>query len=210
MRFFWLKSKLDEVPELRIINQRVNFRFMLIEYFPAHIPLLQEHLFNSFVVNENELNIDGVLFYHKEGHYVFGNSPLVGWLRTFMLPEMLNIDVPSIHLQNKPEDYESLQEYLNSLKKKKKSKSESSVSVSLDISLYVTPKAEKISWKCSCDTTKKLPKIRFFIRLCVQLLCHLTLLINILLWHYKINLNMKLFILTWFFFILKILPPILL
>ncbi|EFA00641.1 Snurportin-1-like Protein [Tribolium castaneum] len=130
MRFFWLKSKFDELPELSSINERKNFRFMLVDFFLAEVALLQDHLFTPFVANGVELSLDGVLFYHKEGHYVFGDSPLVWWLRTFMLPELLNIDVPPLHLRNKPDDYESIQQY--SSKKKKKSKKESSDSMEME------------------------------------------------------------------------------
>ena len=44
--------------------------------------------------------IDGLLFYHKRTHYVPGSTPLVGWLKPYMLPEMLGIPVPS-HLSKK-------------------------------------------------------------------------------------------------------------
>ncbi|XP_044269920.1 snurportin-1 [Tribolium madens] len=132
MRFFWLKSKFQEFTELSVINERKNFRFMLVDFFPAEVALLQDHLFTPFMVNGVELSLDGVLFYHKEGHYVFGDSPLVWWLRTFMLAELLNIDVPPIHFQNKPDNYESIQQYLSCRKKKKRSKNESQDSMEME------------------------------------------------------------------------------
>jgi snurportin-1 len=39
--------------------------------------------------------VDGLLFYHKRTHYVHGRSPLVGWLKVHMVPEILGIDVDS-------------------------------------------------------------------------------------------------------------------
>ena len=35
------------------------------------------------------VQLDGVLFYHKESHYTHGNTPLVGWLKGYMFPEIL-------------------------------------------------------------------------------------------------------------------------
>jgi hypothetical protein len=40
--------------------------------------------------------LDGILFYHKRVHYLPGVTPLVGWLKGYMLPEVLSIKVPSI------------------------------------------------------------------------------------------------------------------
>ncbi|RZC39279.1 hypothetical protein BDFB_000169, partial [Asbolus verrucosus] len=122
MRFCWLKSKFAENPEICITKHPKNFHFILMDFFPAQNDLLQEYMFIPHIVNECEMPFEGVLFYHKEGHYVFSNSPLVGWLKTFMLPKAFNIDVHHIHLQNKPENYESVQQYLNCKKKRRKNR----------------------------------------------------------------------------------------
>ena len=37
--------------------------------------------------------IDGILFYHKKAHYFPGVTPLVRWLKGYMLPEMLKVQV---------------------------------------------------------------------------------------------------------------------
>lgn len=37
--------------------------------------------------------LDGILFYHKRVNYLPGVTPLVGWLKGYMLPEMLNVQV---------------------------------------------------------------------------------------------------------------------
>ena len=39
--------------------------------------------------------LDGILFYHKRVNYLPGVTPLVGWLKGYMLPEMLNVQVRS-------------------------------------------------------------------------------------------------------------------
>ena len=38
--------------------------------------------------------VDGLLFYHKRTHYTPGKTPLVGWLKPFMIPEILGINLP--------------------------------------------------------------------------------------------------------------------
>lgn len=62
----------------------------------------------------------GIIFYHKEGHYTVGRTPLVGWLFSYMLQEKLHIDVESFHLANKPVDYECFEHYVSQKAKKKK------------------------------------------------------------------------------------------
>jgi hypothetical protein len=39
------------------------------------------------------LQLDGLLFYHRRAHYTPGVSSLVGWLKPFMLPTILNVPV---------------------------------------------------------------------------------------------------------------------
>ena len=52
-----------------------------------------------------EFAIYGVLFYHKEAHNEPGCTPLVGWLKPYMIPEILNIPVPEWILSQAPSDY---------------------------------------------------------------------------------------------------------
>ncbi len=35
-----------------------------------------------------------MLFYHKRAHYTPGRAPLVGWLKPYMIPEILGIPLP--------------------------------------------------------------------------------------------------------------------
>lgn len=61
--------------------------------------------------------LDGLLFYHRLGFYTPKVTPLVGWLKPFMLPEVLRVPVPESFLQKKPEKYENLKEHLKMKKK---------------------------------------------------------------------------------------------
>jgi len=47
------------------------------------------------------IQLDGILFYNKKAHYSPGLTPLVRWLKGYMLPEMLKVQVKNqkIHLK---------------------------------------------------------------------------------------------------------------
>ncbi|XP_063201617.1 snurportin-1 isoform X2 [Chroicocephalus ridibundus] len=64
--------------------------------------------------------VDGLLFYHKQTHYTPGSTPLVGWLRPYMVPEILGLTVPATALTAKP-DYagRQLRQIIESKKSKK-------------------------------------------------------------------------------------------
>lgn len=47
--------------------------------------------------------MDGLLFYHRQTHYTPGSTPLVGWLRPYMVSDILGIEVPVGPLTDKPE-----------------------------------------------------------------------------------------------------------
>lgn len=49
------------------------------------------------------LQVDGLLFYHRQTHYTPGSTPLVGWLRPYMVTDILGIEVPAGPLTKKPE-----------------------------------------------------------------------------------------------------------
>lgn len=52
--------------------------------------------------------MDGLLFYHRQTHYTPGSTPLVGWLRPYMVLDILGLEVPAGPLTTKPE-YANLQ-----------------------------------------------------------------------------------------------------
>ena len=66
-------------------------------------------------------DIDGILFYHKEAHYIAGHTPLVLWLKAYMLPEILNISIPNWILDQTPTDYKGFRDAIekSNLEKKK-------------------------------------------------------------------------------------------
>ncbi|XP_005994966.1 snurportin-1 isoform X2 [Latimeria chalumnae] len=46
--------------------------------------------------------VDGLLFYHKQTHYTPGSTPLVGWLKPYMVSDILGMAVPEVPLTRKP------------------------------------------------------------------------------------------------------------
>lgn len=58
------------------------------------------------------MQIDGLLFYHKRTHYLFGSTPLVVWLKPYMLPEILGIEVPQCQLGHQPADYTNYADHM--------------------------------------------------------------------------------------------------
>ncbi|XP_069758909.1 snurportin-1 isoform X2 [Narcine bancroftii] len=47
--------------------------------------------------------VDGLLFYHNQTHYTPGSTPLVGWLKPYMVADILGLPVPDSPLTSKPE-----------------------------------------------------------------------------------------------------------
>lgn len=50
------------------------------------------------------LQVDGLLFYHRQTHYTPGTTPLVGWLRPYMVWDILGLEVPEGPLAQRPLD----------------------------------------------------------------------------------------------------------
>ncbi|XP_071439000.1 snurportin-1 isoform X2 [Hetaerina americana] len=120
-RFYWLKTKFEETPELQVIttqNQSVLQVLPSCLYSPSD--LAGEVGINSAWAT-NSTSLDGILFYHQKGHYYSGEvTPLVEWLKPFMLPEVLGVEVPDVYLQERPDNYVSIEQYIaeEALKKK--------------------------------------------------------------------------------------------
>ncbi|XP_034480228.1 snurportin-1 [Drosophila innubila] len=104
-RFFWLRSRFDEHGELSEVSKRNEKPFKLLAYYDfedanAVDQVLQRHP----QWEENQPQLDGMLFYHKEASYTCGTTPLVCWLFAYMLPDVLDLPVNSSYIP--PEDYQ--------------------------------------------------------------------------------------------------------
>ncbi|XP_023223500.1 snurportin-1-like [Centruroides sculpturatus] len=109
-RFYWLKCKTDEVPEIQVKSNLNPFRFIPLLSYSCSYDSIHK------VVNSPlpfECQLDGLLFYHKQTIYTGGVTPLVGWLKAYMLPEILNISVPEHLCADRPKSYSSMRNHLS-------------------------------------------------------------------------------------------------
>uniref|UniRef100_A0A2K6TH18 Snurportin-1 n=1 Tax=Saimiri boliviensis boliviensis TaxID=39432 RepID=A0A2K6TH18_SAIBB len=97
-RFYWIHSKLPEEEGLREKTKLNPFKFVGLKNFPCTPESLCDVLSMDF-----PFEVDGLLFYHKQTHYSPGCTPLVGWLRPYMVSDVLGVAVPAGPLTTKPE-----------------------------------------------------------------------------------------------------------
>ncbi|CAH1253020.1 SNUPN [Branchiostoma lanceolatum] len=93
-RFYWLQTKLQEEPGVGEHSNTNPFVFVALKNTPCQRLSIQQRLAETF-----HYEVDGLLFYHKRTHYTFGCSPLVGWLKPHMLPDILGIPAPTITVE---------------------------------------------------------------------------------------------------------------
>ncbi|CAF1650089.1 unnamed protein product, partial [Didymodactylos carnosus] len=68
-------------------------------------------LFEQSLTSNEEL--DGYLFYHSLGYYSPGYSPLICWLKPFMINEMLKMTLVNDLFIKLPENYQTAQQYMS-------------------------------------------------------------------------------------------------
>ncbi|CAJ0587153.1 unnamed protein product, partial [Mesorhabditis spiculigera] len=91
-RHFFLTSRLEENPGLRKSSAKCKFTFRDAPTCPCIKEKMEEFMQQKF-----DFDLDGLLFYYSEGFYVAGQTPLVGWLKPFMLTPELGVAVPSTY-----------------------------------------------------------------------------------------------------------------
>ncbi|XP_072349139.1 snurportin-1 isoform X3 [Scyliorhinus torazame] len=95
-----------------VYDCQTEFRFFWLQ------SKLQEEGENlAEIVSRNP--VDGLLFYHKLTHYTPGSTPLVGWLKPYMVADILGLAVPTCPLSVKPEYANSQMQQIIELKKNK-------------------------------------------------------------------------------------------
>lgn len=100
-RFFWLHSKLiEDCPTVQQQSSANPFKFIPCENVPCTANAIVEVLSDM-----HPYELDGLLFYHKSSHYQPGRTPLVGWLKSYMLPDILGISVPEAVLESAPVEF---------------------------------------------------------------------------------------------------------
>ncbi|XP_071964669.1 snurportin-1-like [Antedon mediterranea] len=98
-RFYWLQCKIQENTEVTKVSKLNPIKFEALPYYVCEKTNLQEVLANPMPF---QTKLDGLLFYHKKTHYTLGSTPLVGWLKAWMVPEIINIPVPESIMASKP------------------------------------------------------------------------------------------------------------
>lgn len=112
-RFFFLKSKLDELKDTGV-------KFLEVPAHRCEIPNLEYSLNLPFPeINDEEVTTDGVIFYHAEGLYRAGLTPLVLWLKPYMIPELFEVSIHEHHLRYRPQTYENFGKFIKDLQDKK-------------------------------------------------------------------------------------------
>ncbi|KAF7630002.1 IBB domain-containing protein [Meloidogyne graminicola] len=92
IRQFFLRTKLEE------LNKEGNGQFIPLQTCPCLPEAMTE-----FMKTEFPFQLDGLLFYFNSAIYIPEQTPLVGWLKPWMLPELLGIKIPEYLQQyNKP------------------------------------------------------------------------------------------------------------
>lgn len=82
---------------------------------------LYQHLIEKCQFFPENVELDGINFYYAQSLYTPGDSPLVLWLKPFMIPEILQKPVHELLVQlHKPPNYVNLFEHTRSSKKNSK------------------------------------------------------------------------------------------
>jgi snurportin-1 len=109
-----LKSQLEYIEELKKEISGINdYRILLLPTVTC-----DNNFYECLESFSTSVALDGLLFYHKEAFYTSGVTPLVTWLKTYMLPEVFGMNVPE-SLDEKPSSYIDFEHHvLNVLKNK--------------------------------------------------------------------------------------------
>ena len=104
-RFGWAKTQLLEIPGISERNYQNYYAFKPLKYVQADPDSIRTLLSDPIDFGFDEAPLDGLLFYHRQLDYMPGHTPLVSWLKGYMVPEMLGIDVSESLLAQRPRDY---------------------------------------------------------------------------------------------------------
>jgi len=118
-RQYVLKSKLSE--ELDQLS--ASHTFISLPSCECSTDKMKEFMKTPF-----GFELDGLLFYYSEAHYIPEQTPLVGWLKPWMLPEILYVEVPEEYCNGVEyesslqfiEEYNNKHKHISSLEKKEK------------------------------------------------------------------------------------------
>lgn len=109
-RFAWVNVKINEdCPEILQTSPKNPYKFVPVPHYACDKLTIKKALESPLPF---PAKLDGLLFYHKEALYSPGTTPLVGWLKGYMVPELLGIEVPTTLLQERPASYENMRKHI--------------------------------------------------------------------------------------------------
>lgn len=90
-RNFWLHTKFESNDFNTANSENRYYKFTPLKFTPTSevsvIASNPERYLNG--IQQNTYEIDGLLFYHKQAHYVGGSTPLVCWVPHDKIPQLL-------------------------------------------------------------------------------------------------------------------------
>ena len=119
-RRFLAVSKLSENEDLAIKSRLNPYKFKVLPAYSCHKESIERTLSNP--MNFHPLALDGLLFYNKQVHYLPGSTPLVGWLKGYMVPELLSINVSQELKAQKPNNYATMKSHIQEYSKERQEK----------------------------------------------------------------------------------------
>ena len=109
-RRFLLQSRLDENPQVKEKSNVNPYMFKMLPSYSCDPEVIKTTLITKLTFDP--LPLDGLLFYCKGAHYLPGQTPLVGWLKGFMVPEMLGIEVSKELMAQRPNAYATMNSHI--------------------------------------------------------------------------------------------------
>jgi len=108
-RLAWVQQKFIENQELRQRTRINPYSFQPLPVYKCTKESISQALNSPLPFNDH---LDGILIYHRQVHYMPGKTPLVGWIKGYMVPELLDIPVCEELLEQRPGDYNGMKTYL--------------------------------------------------------------------------------------------------
>jgi len=108
-RLSWVQQKFIENQEMRTRSRINPYSFQPLPVYQCTRESIKEALNSPMPFSDH---LDGLLIYHREVHYMPGKTPLVGWIKGYMVPELMGIDVDDVLMEQRPADYGGMKTYL--------------------------------------------------------------------------------------------------
>ena len=102
-RVYWLRTKLAETQKVTVRSRINPYVFSVLESYSCSNDAAVEGSMARVLSEKWPLEVDGLLFFHKESHYVSKRSPCAVWLKPHMVPEILGVPVSNQFLECAPQ-----------------------------------------------------------------------------------------------------------